>query len=68
MTQREAKRQACLIAWKLLEAAMNGGVCLPEGDWSEKDAIRVEKAADELCQELYNRGSRAAAATIEDRK
>jgi len=54
MTQQEAKKEVCGMAWQVLEA----GPRPSNGGESEKDEARLDKAWEELLAELYRRNQK----------
>lgn len=54
MNQRQAKKEACLIASRMIERWLHmGDGVIP--DYPDEDIERIEKALSELSDEMYER-------------
>ncbi len=56
MNRRERKRQACAIAWHLIDGYVDRGGCL-HPDLTESDQVGVESALKEVQNEMARRSA-----------
>jgi len=63
MTRQEARRRALWLAWQYMEAAISSGVWDVDTNGAEvfsvADAVKVERALNDIAQGLFERYERA---------